>query len=237
MPIMTYGWQWTSKQGESRIENRDTCGVFISKTYTFAVVVDASSKGSRGINFNQIWVSGLLNSLPYQLPTVEGVISAMRNAHSLLREARLFTERACYVAILLPHTSVTPTAFICGDCSVGMKSYHDELQWLTPTHTLARFCDNALLEESGVNPNIVTRTLNARRFDAPFVISLPPPNHGDWVLATDGFRDSFQHGLISCVDDSSCLILGENLESNCNTDTQNFFLANNLHKEPATVRD
>jgi len=219
---MVLGWQWMSRKGSARHENRDTCGLFSSEEYTFAVVVDASSKGERGIEFNEIWVSNLLRVLPFQLPTHSCVIGAMRTAQTSLREARLFVERACYAALLLPHGPKNPTAFICGDCSIGFNSNESETQWLTPTQTLAGFCERFSPGHAKVSPNIVTNTLNGRRFDTPLIIDLPPSTRRTWVLATDGFLAAQKQGLTGSPDDSSCLLLGEDVKVQCDTDRKTY---------------
>ena len=45
-------WQWYSRQGTTCAENRGACGIFESAADTFSVVVDASPRGERAIQFN-----------------------------------------------------------------------------------------------------------------------------------------------------------------------------------------
>ena len=54
--------QWNSKRGSARKENRDACGVFASDAATFAIVMDASEKGERGVEFNAKWIDLLLQA-------------------------------------------------------------------------------------------------------------------------------------------------------------------------------
>lgn len=229
---MLFGWQWNSKQGAERLENRDMCGLFCSEIYTFGIVVDASSKGKSGIQFIETWVSELLRALPNELPTQAQVIAAMHDAQRLLTQARLFCERACYAAIVLPHqAAIVPTAFICGDCSIGISvSEHGSIEWLPHSQTLAGYCDKLLGNDIVVSTNIVTCTLNARRFSPPTIIELPNNPTGEWVLATDGYTNRQNSVAENNPDDASYLVLGMHSPIVCETDRANYFLAGGFSK-------
>ena len=96
-------WKWHSKQGTSRTENRDAGGVFFGNAYTLGIVMDASSKGHRGISFNATWIANIFERLPTELASPVHVVDAMREAQKQLREGRFLQERACYAALLLLH--------------------------------------------------------------------------------------------------------------------------------------
>jgi hypothetical protein len=201
-------WQWYSEQGATCVENRDACGIFESDTYTFGVVVDASPRGERGIQFNAGWISQVLDRMPRELPSVTSVLSAFHAGQRYLRAERFFAERASYIALLHPREALNSYAFLCGDCSLGVRSPNGNNSWLTQPHTLV-----AALEELGVNSdesqrNIVTRTLNARRFQAPEVRVVPPGDLGSWVLATDGYRYLEADDTGHPKDDCSALLIG-----------------------------
>lgn len=229
---MRFGWQWSSKQGAERLENRDMCGLYCSENYTFAIVVDASSKGRSGIQFTETWVSELLRTLPNELPTQAQVIAAMHDAQRLLAQARLFCERACYAALVLPHQAeIKPTAFICGDCSIGISVPEcREVEWLSRSQTLASYCNKQLGDGVVVSTNIVTRTLNARRFSPPISLQLPINTTGKWILATDGFTSAQNRVSENNADDASCLVLGMHSLIVCETDRANYCLAGGFSK-------
>lgn len=229
---MRFGWQWSSKQGAERLENRDMCGLYCSENYTFGIVVDASSKGKSGIQFTETWVSELLRTLPNELPTQAQVIAAMHHAQRLLAQARLFCERACYAALVLPHRAdITPTAFICGDCSIGISvPEYGGIEWLSRSQTLASYCDKLLGNGIVVSTNIVTCTLNARRFSPPISLELPINATGKWILATDGFTNGRNRVSENNADDASYLILGMHIPIVCETDRANYCLAGGFSK-------
>ncbi|WP_128106517.1 hypothetical protein [Azoarcus sp. DN11] len=218
-------WQWTSRRGAERGENRDACGLFGGKAYTFAAIIDASSKGKNGVRFNELWINALLNGLPADRASREQVITAMRNAQGKLRSEGLFQERACFAALLLPHALPnTGLAFTCGDCRIGFESQSGEIIWLTETHRLGDICQRNGLVLDIPNPNIVTRTLNARRHEDPEILELMAPEGSAWVLATDGFWSDCKCPRTPPEDDSSYLLLGSMLKRYENSDTPNLIL-------------
>ncbi|MGY4730725.1 hypothetical protein [Burkholderia pyrrocinia] len=217
-------WQWYSKQGAACAENRDACGIFESETYTFSVVVDASPRGERGIQFNACWISKVLSRMGSELPSARSVLSAFHEGQKHLRTERFFAEKASYVAILLPRKAQDAYIFFCGDCSLGVRSPEGNIEWLTRTHTLV----NAL-EEFGIGTDIskrhiVTRTLNAKRFREPEVRVMPVNVSGLWVLATDGYRYPEIDDTGHSKDDCSVLLIGNGLEADPATVHTNLFV-------------
>ncbi|RKE39103.1 hypothetical protein B0G76_5496 [Paraburkholderia sp. BL23I1N1] len=95
-------WQWYSRQGTTCTENRDACGIFQSAAYTFSVVVDASPRGERGIQFNTCWITTVLDRMSPELPSVASVLSALHEGQKHLRTERFFAEKASYAAFLFP---------------------------------------------------------------------------------------------------------------------------------------
>lgn len=218
------GWQWRSKQGSACVENRDACGVFETDTYTFFVVVDTSPRGERGTQFNACWISQVLDYMGPELPSKAFVLSALLAAQKHLRTEHFFTERASYIAILLPRDTQDIYVFSCGDCSLGVQTSDGSIEWLTRPHTL-----NRALEELGVDTetskrHIVTRTLNARRFEAPEVCVIPSNPSGLWVLATDGYRYPEADDTGHPTDDCSALLIGSGLENNPTSAYANLFV-------------
>jgi len=184
-------WRWYSRQGTTCAENRDACGIFHSAAYTFSVVVDASPRGERGIQFNTCWITAVLDRMSPELPSVASVLAVLHEGQKHLRTERFFAEKASYAAFLLPREAKDAYAFCCGDCTLGARFPDGNIEWLTRTHTLV-----TALEEQGINADaskrhIVTRTLNAKRFQKPEVHVVPAIAFGSWILATDGYRPDF----------------------------------------------
>lgn len=206
--IPHFDCSWASIKGFDQAENRDAGGVFACGTYTFAVIMDASGHGAEAISFNTVWLGALLALLPESTPTADVVVQLMREAHQKLQEARLFQERACFAALLIPHDSSPCTAFISGDCRVGSQFEGKEVHWLTPVHTLEAAWAKVSNDVGGpVNRHLVTRVLKARRFEPPEQMLLSHDVGQAWILATDGFwhPDCSAEKLPS--DDCSCLRL------------------------------
>lgn len=206
-------WQWYSRQGTTCAENRDACGIYESAAYSFFVVVDASPRGERGIQFTTCWITTVLDRMSPELPSITSVLSALHEGQKHLRTERFFAEKASYAAFLLPRQAKDAYAFCCGDCTLGTQTPNGNVEWLTRTHTLV----NAL-EELGINADaskrhIVTRTLNAKRFQKPEVHLVPANASGLWVLATDGYRYRESDDTGHPKDDSSALFIGNGLEA------------------------
>ena len=139
-------WRWYSRQGTTCAENRDACGIFHSAAYTFSVVVDASPRGERGIQFNTCWITAVLDRMSPALPSVESVLAVLHEGQKHLRTERFFAEKASYAAFLLPREAKDAYAFCCGDCTLGARFPDGNIEWLTRTHTLV-----TALEEQGIN--------------------------------------------------------------------------------------
>lgn len=217
-------WQWYSEQGTTCAENRDACGIFECATYTFSVVMDASPRGERGIQFNACWISQVLDRMSAELPSATSVLSALHDGQKHLRAERFFAEKASYVAILLPHTTQDAYVFFCGDCSFGVQSPDGNIEWLTRTHTLANASEKFGINADASKRHVVTRTLNGRRFQAPEVQAIPAHASGLWVLATDGYRYRETDDTGYPQDDCSALLIGSGLEAAPATEHTNLFV-------------
>lgn len=218
------GWQWHSKKGSACQENRDACGVFETDAYTFFIVADASPRGERGTQFNSCWISQVLNHLSHELPSEASVLAALRAGQKHLRAERFIAERASYIAIVLSRDTRDIYVFFCGDCSLGMRALDGGIKWLTQPHTLNRALGELGIDADTSKRHIVTRTLNAKRFDAPEVRVIPSTSSRILVLATDGFRYPETDDTGNPTDDYSALFIGGNLESNPTTTNANLFV-------------
>lgn len=202
-------WHWYSKKGASQLENRDSSGIFFGTDYTFAIIMDASNKGKNGVQFNTLWINEILKQLPLQSPSQQEIIQAMRAAHQALPRHEFLHERACYVALLLPHETHSSSAFVCGDCRIGIDLPTSEREWLTPVHTLANACQALDGIPRPISRHTVTRVLQVKRFEHPDVIELPIYKNGTWILATDGYWADPIHSEEQPDDDCSYLLLGK----------------------------
>ncbi len=217
-------WQWYSKQGAACAENRDACGIFESETYTFSIVMDASPCGERGIQFNACWISNVLGRMSPELPSATSVLSALQEGQKHLRTERFFAEKASYIAILLPREAQDAYVFYCGDCSLGVRSTEGNIEWLTRPHTLVNALEEFGIDADASKRHIVTRTLNAKRFQEPEVRVIPANVFGLWVLATDGYRYPETDDTGYPQDDCSVLLIGSGLEADSSTVDTNLFV-------------
>lgn len=210
-------WQWYSRRGTTCVENRDACGIFQSAAYTFAVVVDASPGGERGIQFNACWITTVLDRMSPELPSTTSILSALHDGQRRLRTEQLFAEKASYVAIVLPSEGQGAHVFWCGDCGLGIESQDGNVEWLTRNHTLGNALEDLgqdlRLEADASKRHIVTRTLNARRFERPDVEPIPAHVRGSWLLATDGYRYRATNHAGHPDDDCSVLRIGGDFDA------------------------
>ncbi|WP_175958499.1 hypothetical protein [Burkholderia sp. BCC0405] len=207
-------WQWYSTQGTTCADNRDACGIFESKTYTFSIVMDAAPRGERGVQFNACWIAQVLDRMSPDLPSIEAVLATLEEAQQHLRTERFFVEKASYIAFLLPRDARAAYVFYCGDCTLGIRSQDGNIEWLTRPHTAI-----SALEDLGMNAeasarHTVTRTLNAKRFQAPEIQVLDAHASGVWVLATDGYHYRETDDKGRPTDDCSYLLIGSSLDAN-----------------------
>lgn len=217
-------WQWHSRQGTNCTENRDACGILECGTYTFCVVVDASPRGERGIPFNACWIASVLDRLGPGLPSIDAVLAALREGQQHLRAGRFFAEKASYIAVLLPRDAQDAHVFWCGDCTLGIQSPEGTIEWLTRPHTLDNVLEDLNLDADATKRHIVTRTLNARRFQTPEVRTIPAHAPGWWVLATDGYRYQETDDTGHPKDDCSALLIGNGLAAGTATAQTNLLV-------------
>jgi serine/threonine protein phosphatase PrpC len=217
-------WQWYSKQGSTCTENRDACGIFESESYTFSVVVDASPRGERGVQFSACWIAKVLDRMSPEQPSPTAVLSALHDAQKHLRTERFFAEKASYIALLFPREAQDAYVFFCGDCTLGVQSPDGNVEWLTPTHTLVNALEELGVDADASKRHIVTRTLNARRFQKPDVRVISANASGLWVLATDGYRYRETDDSGHPKDDCSILLFGSALKAEPETLHTNLFV-------------
>ncbi len=225
-------WQWHSQKGAERRENRDACGLFANTTTSFAVIMDASEKGENGQAFNAQWSKFLIEALGRYAsgPTSEHVLEEMRRAQITLRPPAFLLETACFCALLIRHDLERMWIFACGDCRIGVERDEQNVDWLSPVHSMANMYGEAFTIEHAVSDerHRVTRCLKARSFAMPDVLEVQFEPASTWRLATDGYWVDQLIGDLDKTpfdDDRSLLRLGRSLEPMCATDSDNVFVA------------
>lgn len=225
-------WQWNSQKGAERKENLDACGLFANATTTFAVIMDAAEKGEKGQAFNARWISLLIEALGHYSPglTSEQVREEMRKAQRVLRPPGFLLETACFCALLIRHDLERAWIFACGDCRIGMEKDGQDVDWLSPVHSMANVYGEAFTAEHAVSDerHRVTRCLKARRFAAPEVLEVQFEPSSTWLLASDGYWVDQLTGRLDETpfeDDRSFLRLGRSLELMRASDSDNLFVA------------
>lgn len=218
-------FDWFSRRGRERLENRDFGGIVCGERFILALIVDASCRGPRGAAFARDWARGVLSraAVHTRLGPAE-IVTVMRAAHRAIRSAYP-AETASYLALLLDADRREAWALCCGDCRLGQGGKAD-YRWLTPVHDLggmAACLSQASLD--GAGGRTLTRCLRGRRYEPPELVRIECME-GPWMLATDGYW--FEH-LAETVpvdgleDDASCLRLGgEALGSECDSDSENW---------------
>ena len=151
-------------------------------------------------------------------------LAELHEGQKHLRTERFFAEKASYTAFLLPHEAKDAYVFCCGDCTLGAQSPDGNIEWLTRTHTLVTALEELGISADASKQHIVTRTLNAKRFQKPEVHVVPANVSGLWVLATDGYRYRESDDTGHPKDDCSALLIGSGLEAKPAIDHTNLFV-------------
>lgn len=217
-----FDWQWTSRTGLARRENRDAAGIVSRPAYTIAIIIDASSRGRRGAAFNETWIRATLSALGHEMPSPTQTMRAMQSAQKTLRSENFSKESASYAALVLSHIRNEVYGLFCGDCRIGHQAVTGETIWLTQPHTAAN------LVESGIElqhlSHIVTRTLKVQRFIEPEYVRLDAKHTNGWVLATDGHhRDSIEREK-GTDDDRSFIFLERGCRTQVASDAENLYV-------------
>lgn len=214
-------WEWYSRKGMLKEDNRDAGGMMINQSATVALLVDGSSKGSNGGCFVNLWVKEILNSIKIEtIDDCSQIIDCMRHVHNKFR-LKFISERACYSALVILNKPMQVWCINCGDCRIG-KYDSKKIVWLTEPHRL-----DGIFENSVDHSHIVTKCLKSNRFIVPDIIPLNYSPNDDWILASDGYwlNTSDESEKSEHSDDRSYLRLSElNSNTNVDSDTNNWHL-------------
>ncbi|WP_299773942.1 hypothetical protein [uncultured Pseudoteredinibacter sp.] len=236
---------WTSKQGSKRKLNSDAVAIAYVEQYLIAIIVDAAERefdgrlligiNDKGKRLAQHWAdSCLCDIVSHVAYTDENVlIDILRSAQSQLRKHYLH-DIASYGLLILNRDSYQFDWWFTGDCRVGTYQDQCEINWLNTPHRLVNQTfingQNSHKTEgnASVQNQLLTRSLNAKRFSAPEKVSSCLDSTQGLVLATDGYwcEHLFQGGnLDDLEDDASRLMMSQgNMILKNEADTPNLFV-------------
>ncbi|CAO1661607.1 hypothetical protein NYA30BAC_01325 [Halomonas sp. NYA30] len=213
---------WASQRGRECPNNRDIGGYYVGANFVFALIVDISQRGPRGVDFAYDWTSHVLEGVSrHDTLSPQEVIATMKQACRALRHCYP-AESGSYAAVIIDLQRHTAFGVSCGDCRLGVLR-GEHIEWLSPVHTLAASLANAeeTVPELSPSRHILTRSLKARRFTQPEVVQFEAGLHSI-LLATDGYWVEHlieQVPFHQLADDASCLMLSADsstVSSDCN---------------------
>lgn len=206
-------WQWITRQGNERSTNNDAVAVLDVSNYFFTIIVDAAEKGDKGSALATYWAQTVTQNVSnIATPTSDAIIELMQKKQLTLRD-KFLHEIASYTAILYDKNINEGHAIVCGDCRLGLQQAGD-ITWLTNVQTLANsdgssFGPKHLEKESR---HTLTRSLNAKRFAQPEVLTITLPEGAVWLLCTDGYWAEHlgeNKRWNQLADDASCLKIAQ----------------------------
>lgn len=222
--------RWYSRKGQGRKQNCDVAGVIVKQNYLFAVVADAAENSGRAsAEYVYTWIKQLIDNISISEEINQNIVlEKMQDAYLCIRQ-QFLKEKACYCALLIDFSKSDVIAYSCGDCRVGWQ-YGDEcIRWFSVVHSIANWKGEEFSEKHAASPNrhIVTKSLNAKRFNFPDMVGGTYKKNVSWILATDGYWVDHQMQAIlseNLIDDSSVLnILVEESGSTIDSDCDNWY--------------
>ena len=229
--------EWLSKKGRQRNFNNDAVAVSCVDGFLVAIIVDAAEKilngrvlygeNDQGKRLANYWAETCLsaiidNDLLLDRFRFFEVLSAQ---HKKLKFDYLH-DVAYYGVLIVDTKNNSADWYYVGDCLIGQEGQDNRVSWL---HSPDRA--NELFEPSleSVSKHVITKSLNAKRFDYPDHLALDSVNNmGDLILATDGYWcEHLQDGVAMSDLEDDCSVLKikyGNKIFRAKTDTPNFFV-------------
>lgn len=216
--------RWVSRQGRARLGNSDAAACGRKNHQVLAVLVDAAEKGD-GQGLARYWPRTVINAAlgtTRQLD-LEVLVDIMRIEQQQLRRHYLHAI-ASYCCVLVDQEQQLLHAAHVGDCLIGIQRPAGAIDWLNLPQNLQSqaiwLADMSVDQESR---HLLTRSLNARRFNSPVCLTTQLPPDARVLLCSDGYWHEHVHsgvGLESVNDDASVLSLaygesGIDLQSDC----------------------
>lgn len=201
---------WHSRRGRQRRANCDDVTIEYTPNYLLAMLVDAAEKSPRSQRFAQHWASNIIHQAislgDYGGP--ERLMGIMHQQQKQLRHEYLH-EIASYCMLRLDLKSGCFQLLSTGDCQAGIQG-SGPIDWLTTPHR--------------ANQNLLTRSLNAKRFLRPDIIESTLAPGVSLILCSDGYWSEHlqqQTPFNQLTDDASVLKLAygkTNLSATTDTD-------------------
>lgn len=219
---MGFQWAWVSKAGIVRNENQDYAGILLHDEFLFAVIADGVSSKEKSGELAAKFTTVLVDRAATldRPPTGDEVAQWVLDAFHQFRRRETVLASVAFLAACFSHEQINFTVH-AGDCRIGVRNEHDQVEWKTPVHSLAtaikQLDDNDLRSHPARNQ--LTRTFGNKRFKEPEIIQLNHEYVGGAALATDGFwaclpieaqQNAFNavwHCDESCEDDTSRLLI------------------------------
>lgn len=219
---------WNSKKGVDRKTNNDFLGVLNDKNHCVCFLFDAASRTEKSNKFCKNWVLEFITLLAkYKSLSSEVIIKVLQDNHESLRR-QYVSEIASYTCVYLNKQTAEVLSLGVGDCRVGNTSHlMDGIKWKTQVHTLANILGQDVTVDilNQNERNILTRSLNARRFETPELKSFSRDNAV--ILATDGYWVDYENQNNSGSDDASYLMIEfcqTDFQFESNSSAQNFYV-------------
>ena len=163
---------WQSQRGNQRRSNCDAVAIEYTKNYLLVMFVDAAEKSLSSQKFSQYWASSIIHQaadLTDHSP--ELLLDIMHQQQKQLRHQYLH-EVASYCLLRLELNSGNFQLMSTGDCKAGVQE-KGPIRWLTIPHR--------------ANHNLLTRSLNAKRFLLPDIIESTLETGANLLLCSDGY--------------------------------------------------
>jgi serine/threonine protein phosphatase PrpC len=239
---------WKSQKGKQRHSNNDSVAIGYVDQYLLIVMVDAAEKhvnyrpvtevDDKGRSLSQHWANSCLNELMSlgDFTDESLLVKCLENKQKELRKSFLLSIAAYGILIFNLKTMKFKWCFT-GDCRLGVKNEESSIiDWLGYPHRLEEspFLASNIVSEIKVSEfkdrtkNILTQSLNARKFYQPEIINYKMHEGNVVVLATDGYWCEHlleKKDLCQLDDDASILSISHGSQSICSlTDSPNLFV-------------
>lgn len=174
---------WRSCQGWQRRTNNDAMAYTRKQDVLLCMLVDAAEKSINSQSFARYWAETVIQALICEPCTDSDamVLGILENEHRRLRESFLH-EVASYALLTLDANSGAARGFYVGDCLIGHVTDTAPAWWYQPD-TLDIACGGG----SEDNRHTLTRSLKARRYTPPKVVTRDVASGDTLILATDGY--------------------------------------------------
>jgi hypothetical protein len=201
---------WRSQRGSQRRANCDAVTIEYTPNYLLVMFVDAAEKSPRSQEFSQHWASNIIHQAAnlgdHNSP--ERLMDIMHQQQKQLRHQYLH-EITSYCMLSLELKSGCFNLISSGDCQAGVQG-SGPIEWLTTPHR--------------ANQNLLTRSLNSKRFLRPDIIESTLDPGASLILCSDGYWSEHlqkQTPFRQLTDDASVLTLAHgksNLSTTSDTD-------------------